>query len=128
MHPLCHDEESHALLQFKQSLVINEFAFSDPSAYPNVVSWDGESRDCCSWDGVDCDRDSGHVIGLDLSSSFLYGSIDSNSTLFPLVHLRRLNLAANNFKNSEIRNLPRLFDLNLSFSGFSGQIPAEILE
>ncbi|KAG5253467.1 receptor protein [Salix suchowensis] len=134
MHPLCHEEESHALMQFKQSLVINESASSDPSVYPKVASWkvDGESRDCCSWDGVECDRDSGHVIGLDLSSSFLYGSIDSNSTLFHLVHLRRLNLAYNDFNNSEIpsdiRNLPRLFDLNLSMSVFSGQIPAEILE
>ncbi|KAJ6303394.1 hypothetical protein OIU77_017297 [Salix suchowensis] len=134
MHPLCHDEESHALLQFKQSLAINESVSSDPSAYPKNASWkvDGESRDCCSWDGVECDRDSGHVIGLDLSSSFLYGSIDSNSTLFHLVHLGRLNLADNDFNNSEIpseiRNLPRLFDLNLSFSVFSGQIPAEILE
>ncbi|KAJ6303410.1 hypothetical protein OIU77_017313 [Salix suchowensis] len=134
MHRLCHDEESHALLQFKQSLVIDESASSDPSAYPKVASWKvgGESRDCCSWDGVECDRDSGHVIGLDLSSSCLYGSIDSNSSLFHLVHLGRLNLADNNFNNSEIpseiRNLPRLFDLNLSFSVFSGQIPAEILE
>ncbi|KAF9665295.1 hypothetical protein SADUNF_Sadunf16G0107800 [Salix dunnii] len=134
MHPLCHDEESHALLQFKQSLVIDESASSDPSAYPKVESWkvDGESRDCCSWDGVECDRDSGHVIGLDLSSSCLYGSIDSNSSLFHLVHLRRLNLADNDFNNSkipsEIRNLSRLFDLDLSFSAFSGQIPPEILE
>ncbi|KAG5253455.1 Cf-4/9 disease resistance family protein [Salix suchowensis] len=131
MHPLCHDEESHALLQFKQSLVIDESASSDPSAYPKVASWTVDG-DCCSWDGVECDRDSGHVIGLDLSSSFLHGSFDSNSSLFHLVHLRRLNLAGNNFNNSEIpseiRNLPRLFDLNLSLSAFSGQIPAEILE
>uniref|UniRef100_A0A6N2K8W1 Leucine-rich repeat-containing N-terminal plant-type domain-containing protein n=1 Tax=Salix viminalis TaxID=40686 RepID=A0A6N2K8W1_SALVM len=134
IHPLCHDEESHALLQFKQSLAINESTSSDPSAYPKVASWkvDGESRDCCSWDGVECDMDSGHVISLDLSSICLYGSIDSNSTLFHLVHLGRLNLADNDFNNSEIpseiRNLPRLFDLNLSMSVFSGQIPAEILE
>uniref|UniRef100_A0A6N2MKB9 Uncharacterized protein n=1 Tax=Salix viminalis TaxID=40686 RepID=A0A6N2MKB9_SALVM len=39
IHPLCHDEESHALLQFKKSLVINESASSDPSAYPKVASW-----------------------------------------------------------------------------------------
>ncbi|KAI5561406.1 hypothetical protein BDE02_16G113600 [Populus trichocarpa] len=134
MLPLCHDEESHALLQLKESLVINESASSDPSAYPKVASWkvDGGSGDCCSWDGVECDRDSGHVIGLDLSSSFLYGSINSNSSLFHLVQLRRLNLAGNDFNNSEIpsgiRSLSRLFDLNLSMSGFSGQIPAEILE
>nr|TKS15222.1 leucine-rich repeat family protein [Populus alba] len=134
MQPLCHDDESHALLQLKESLVINESASSDPSAYPKVESWkvDGETGDCCSWDGVECDGDSGHVIGLDLSSSCLYGSIDSNSSLFHLVQLRKLNLADNDFNHSkipsEIRNLSRLFDLNLSMSRFSGQIPAEILE
>jgi hypothetical protein len=106
-----------------------------PSAYPKVASWkvvDGECGDCCSWNGVECDGDSGHVIGLDLSSSCLYGSIDSNSSLFHLVQLRSLNLADNDFNNSEIpseiRNLSRLFDLNLSISRFSGQIPTEILE
>jgi len=134
MQPLCHAEEGNALLQFKESLVIHRSASSDPSAYPKVASWkvDGESGDCCSWDGVECDRDSGHVIGLDLSSSCLYGSIDSNSSLFHLVQLRRLNLADNDFNNSkipsEIRNLSRLFDLDLSYSSFSGQIPEEVLE
>ncbi|XP_034924163.1 receptor-like protein 7 isoform X2 [Populus alba] len=133
MQPLCHDDESHALLQLKESLVIMESASYDPSAYPKVASWklvDGESGDCCSWDGVECDGDSGHVIGLDLSSSCLYGSIDSNSSLFHLVQLRRLNLADNHFNNSEIpyeiRNLSRLFDLDLSLSGFSGVIPSSL--
>ncbi|KAJ6865432.1 receptor-like protein 47 [Populus alba x Populus x berolinensis] len=132
MQPLCHDDESYALLQFKESLVINESASYESSAYPKVASWkvDGETGDCCSWDGVKCDGDSGHVIGLDLSSSCLYGSIDSNSSLFHLVQLRRLNLADNDFNNSEIpseiRNLSRLFDLNLSMSGFSGVIPSSL--
>jgi len=134
MQPLCHDDESYALLQFKESLVINKSASYEPSAYPKVASWkaDGERGNCCSWDGVECDGDSGHVIGLDLSSSCLYGSIDSNSSLFHLVQLRRLNLADNDFNNSKIpsgiRNLSRLVDLNLTMDGFSGQIPAEILE
>ncbi|KAJ6865435.1 receptor-like protein 6 [Populus alba x Populus x berolinensis] len=128
MQPRCQAEEGNALLQFKKSLVIHSSASSDPSAYPKVASWkvDGESGDCCSWDGVECDRDSGHVIGLDLSSSCLYGSIDSNSSLFHLVQLRRLNLADNDFNNSKIpsgiRNLSRLFDLNLSMSGFFGSV------
>ena len=74
MQPLCHDDESHALLQLKESLVINESASSDPSAYPKVASWkaDGERSNCCSWDGVECNGDSGHVIGLDLSNICLY--------------------------------------------------------
>uniref|UniRef100_A0A2N9GYY2 Leucine-rich repeat-containing N-terminal plant-type domain-containing protein n=1 Tax=Fagus sylvatica TaxID=28930 RepID=A0A2N9GYY2_FAGSY len=105
MQPLCHDDESSALLQFKESFIINKSASSDdPFAYPKVNSWtlEGESSDCCSWDGVSCDEDTGHVIGLDLSSSCLYGSINSNSSLFRLVHLQSLNLAHNHFNYSQI--------------------------
>ncbi|XP_030958439.1 receptor-like protein 9DC3 [Quercus lobata] len=71
MHPLCHDDERSALLQFKQSFTIEESASSFPIACGRVKSWTlGEnSTDCCSWDGVDCVEDTGHVIGLDLNSS-----------------------------------------------------------
>jgi Leucine-rich repeat (LRR) protein len=95
--PLCHHDESSALLQFKESFIINEnisnphfgfysFAYSYLYRYniphPNcekVASWtvEGDKSDCCSWDGVECDEATGHVIGLDLSSSCLYGSIRS---------------------------------------------------
>lgn len=132
MQPLCHEDERSALQQFKHSFVIKKFASSNPSAYPKVESWkhDVNSSDCCSWDGVECDHDTGRVIGLDLSSSFLYGSINSNSSLFSLVHLRRLNLADNHFNYSQIPprigNLSRIRSLNLNNSFFSGQIPSEI--
>jgi Leucine-rich repeat (LRR) protein len=133
MQSLCNDDESSALLQFKESFIINNSASSDdPFAYPKVKSWtlEGESSDCCSWDGVSCDEDTGHVIGLDLSSSCLHGSINSNSSLFRLVHLQSLNLADNDFNYSQIPsqvgNLSRLTYLNLSFSMFYGQIPFEV--
>ncbi|XP_028084944.1 receptor-like protein 49 [Camellia sinensis] len=124
--------ESSALLQFKQSFSIDKSTSSDPSAYPKVASWklEGDSGNCCSWDGVKCDEDTGHVIGLDLSSSFLHGSINSSSSLFSLVHLQRLNLAYNDFDYScipsEIGHLSGLTSLNFSSSAFSGQIPSEI--
>ncbi|CAL5393894.1 unnamed protein product [Camellia sinensis] len=130
--PLCHADESSALLQFKQSFSIDKSTSSDPSAYLKVASWklEGDSGNCCSWDGVKCDEDTGHVIGLDLSSSFLHGSINSSSSLFSLVHLQRLNLAYNDFDYSripsEISHLSGLVSLNLSSSVFSGQIPLEI--
>ncbi|KAA8524852.1 hypothetical protein F0562_011275 [Nyssa sinensis] len=130
--PLCHEDESSALWQFKQSFSISKDASSYPSAYPKVKSWkrQGESNDCCLWDGVECDEGSGHVIGLDLSSSLLYGSINSNSSLFRLAHLQRLHLADNDFNYSQIPsaigNLSELRSLNLSFSLFNGQIPLEI--
>ncbi|KAL6330041.1 hypothetical protein AAG906_039958 [Vitis piasezkii] len=135
--PLCHDSESSALLQFKQSFLIDERASDDPSAYPKVATWkshgegEGEESDCCSWDGVECDRETGHVIGLHLASSCLYGSINSSSTLFSLVHLRRLDLSDNDFNYYVIPfgvgQLSRLRSLDLSYSRFSGQIPSELL-
>ncbi|XP_034710405.1 receptor-like protein 7 isoform X1 [Vitis riparia] len=92
---------------------------------------EGEGSDCCSWDGVECDRETGHVIGLHLASSCLYGSINSSNTLFSLVHLRRLDLSDNHFNYSEIPfgvgQLLRLRSLNLSDSVFAGQIPSELL-
>ncbi|KAM4085445.1 hypothetical protein ACJW30_10G028400 [Castanea mollissima] len=131
--PLCKDFESFALLQFKQSFAINASASVDPSAYPKISSWKaGERNDCCSWDGVLCDRVTGHVIGLDLSSNYLYGSINSSSSLFHLVHLQMLNLADNYFSYSQIppsiKYLSNLTYLNLSMSHFSSQIPLEIFE
>ena len=131
--PLCHDDESSALLQFKQSFHWNLNSCFDPSDYPpKISSWkvEGVDTDCCSWDGVECNEETGHVIGLDLSSSCLYGSINSNSTLFRLVHLQSLNLAYNHFNYSQIPsqlgNLSRLTYLNHSSTMFSGQISFEV--
>ena len=130
---LCNEVERSALLQFKESIVVNNCASHDPYSFPKVASWklDGVSGgDCCSWDGIECGKDSGHVIGLDLSSSCLYGSINTNSSLFSLVHLQNLNMAFNDFNNSNIpvglANLSMLKHLNLSNSSFSGQIPPQI--
>ena len=75
--PLCSDDENSALLQFKESFIINNYASSDPVSCRRAKSWrlEGVNSDCCSWDGVDYDEDIGHVVSLDLNSSCLYGSI-----------------------------------------------------
>ena len=71
------------------------------------------------------------MIGLDLGSSCLSGSINSSSTLFLLVHLQSLDLSDNDFNYSNIPSgvdqLSSLRSLNLSSSRFSGQIPSEVL-
>jgi Leucine-rich repeat (LRR) protein len=133
LQPLCLEDERSALLQFKDSFVINKSASPyDPSAYPKVASWtlEGEHGDCCLWDGIYCNEETGHVIDLDLSGSCLYGSINSNSSVFRLRQLQRLNLAYNGFSHSQIPsavgNLSMLTSLNLSSSRFSGQIPSEL--
>ena len=128
--PFCHDDESSALLQFKESFVITNSASRYEGAYPKVLQWKSESRNCCSWDGVECDEQTGNVIGLNLTSSCLFGSINSNSTLFSLRHIRMLSLADNNFNYSQIpaaiTQLSGLTYLNLSGSNFYGQVPFEI--
>ncbi|KAE8729660.1 hypothetical protein F3Y22_tig00003435pilonHSYRG00024 [Hibiscus syriacus] len=128
---LCHSDERRALMQFKESFIIDKHACSaTSSSYPKVDSWDSQGVDCCSWDGVECDQMTGVVIGLDLSSGCLYGSINSSNSLFRLLHLQKLNLAFNDFNHSLIPsalgNLSMLTYLNLSSSVFSGQIPSEI--
>ncbi|XP_068329635.1 receptor-like protein 6 [Pyrus communis] len=132
-YPTCPNEEKSALLQFKDSFTIDKSAFRSPDAYPKVSSWkpaEGGNSTCCSWEGVECDEKTGHVIGLDLGSSCLYDSINSNSSLFRLVHLQRLNLFDNNFNYSQIptsiRNFPSLTHLDLCTSVFSGQVPSEL--
>ena len=49
------------------------------NSYPKTAS-SKEDTDCCTWDGVVCDQTTRHVIGLDLSCSWLRGPIHSNST------------------------------------------------
>ncbi|KAJ8443474.1 hypothetical protein Cgig2_016957 [Carnegiea gigantea] len=128
----CHDHERSALLQFKHSFIIDCSTSFSLAAYPKVNSWGvhRHNADCCSWDGVYCNEETLHVIGLDLSSSCLYGSFPSNITLFNLTHLRHLSLSDNHFNLSEIPSeigqFSKLVSLNLSDSAFNGQIPLAI--
>ncbi|KAI9116774.1 hypothetical protein K1719_012140 [Acacia pycnantha] len=146
---LCNSHESSALLQFKNSFSLHHSAstscdmFYDDSydysatiqfknsSYPKTASW-GNDSNCCLWDGVICDSMSGHVIGLDLSCSWLQGQLHPNSTLFQLSHLQTLNLAFNNFSgsliSSQFSDLSTLMHLNLSSSSFIGEIPLKIAE
>ncbi|CAL8152133.1 unnamed protein product [Prunus armeniaca] len=111
---LCHPEDSSALLQFK-----NFFS----------ISWQ-KGKDCCTWSGVTCEKMTGHVIGLNLGYGGLQGNIHSNSSLFSLGHLERLDLSYNDFRGSPISSkfggFVSMTHLDLSYSNFSGPIPSEI--
>ncbi|KAM1342909.1 hypothetical protein ACFX11_007180 [Malus domestica] len=87
MQTLAHFTECSALLQFKDSFLIDSSASKDTYAYLKVASWTpggGHQKQskCCLWDGVECDEESGHVIGLELSIGCLYGFINSTRSLF----------------------------------------------
>ncbi|XP_031276224.1 receptor-like protein 9DC3 [Pistacia vera] len=128
---LCSLEQSSALLHFKSTLKIDS-SFSYPYEeynYPKTDSWK-EGSDCCLWDGVTCDSCTGHVIDLDLSSSWIRGTVNDNRSLFLLHNLQKLKLACNDFSQSTISSkfgqFTKLTHLNLSFSGFHGVVPTEI--
>nr|GMD66657.1 receptor-like protein 12 [Ipomoea batatas] len=139
---LCQNDQQLALLHFKQSVTIDPIDYcvqistfqesneGVQNSYPKTISWNS-SIDCCLWDGVTCDESTGQVVELDLSCSQLLGTIDSNSTLFHLSHLQKLNLAGNRFDGSFISHkfgdFSYLTHLNLSSSRLSGQIPSNIL-
>ncbi|WMV06777.1 hypothetical protein MTR67_000162 [Solanum verrucosum] len=98
-------------------------------SYPKTLLWN-KSTDCCSWDGVHCDEMTGQVIELDLSYSTLQGKFHSNSSLFQLSNLKRLDLSCNNFTGSLISpkfgEFSSLTHLDLSGTGFTGLMPTEI--
>ncbi|XP_030534997.2 receptor-like protein 7 [Rhodamnia argentea] len=129
--PKCREDERSALLEFKRAF----FRKSMCASYDGQLeSWrvaEGEAGDCCAWDGVECNEETGRVVSLDLENSCLHGPIGSNASLFRLVRLQRLNLAANDFKLSQIPsaigNLRELTRLVLFDSSFRGQIPQEVL-
>ncbi|KAI3906940.1 hypothetical protein MKW92_001899 [Papaver armeniacum] len=136
----CHEEERRALLNIKSSL-------QDPSN--RLSSWQEGSKyqNCCDWHGIQCSIDSFHIISINLRNTeyeiylnqFMYrdsrnyDEFSSPETalqgklsplFFDITHLQYLDLAFNNFQESQIpiqfSNLTKLTHLDLSNSNFSG--------
>uniref|UniRef100_A0A3Q7EBK8 Leucine-rich repeat-containing N-terminal plant-type domain-containing protein n=1 Tax=Solanum lycopersicum TaxID=4081 RepID=A0A3Q7EBK8_SOLLC len=133
---LCPEDQALALLQFKNMFTINpnDYCYDtisgiDIQSYPRTVFWN-KSTDCCSWDGIHCDETTRQVIELDLRCSQLQGKFHSNSSLFQLSNLKRLDLSYNDFTGSLISpkfgKFSSLRHLDLSHSSFMGVIPSEI--
>ncbi|KAH0642973.1 hypothetical protein KY289_033947 [Solanum tuberosum] len=124
---LCARDEAFYLLQFKQELTfLDTKYYIHPNscvgeAQGNMLSWN-VTGDCCEWDGVTCNEFTGHVIGLDLSSSCISGTTNANSSLTKLGHLQRLNLAFNYLYDfplgNNISEFSSLTHLDLSSSGY----------
>ncbi|XP_060211143.1 receptor-like protein 9DC3 [Lycium barbarum] len=120
---VCARDEAFYLLQFKKGLTIDSTGYIYPmecyEARAKTLSWN-VTGDCCKWDGVTCNGFTGHVIGLDLSCSFLHGTINANSSLSKLHHLQRLNLAYNDLVSFPLGNgiseLTSLTHLDLSYA------------
>ncbi|XP_026378529.1 receptor-like protein EIX1 [Papaver somniferum] len=136
----CHEEERKALLDIKSSL-------QDPSN--RLSSWQEGSKyqNCCDWHGIQCSIGSFHIISINLRNteyeiyfdqfkyrdSRNYDEFNPPETalqgklsplFFHITHLQYLDLAFNNFQESQIpiqfSNLTKLAHLDLSNSNFSG--------
>ncbi|XP_078154504.1 receptor-like protein 41 [Carex rostrata] len=113
----CLPDQRDALIQLKQGFNTTK-----------LHSWNA-STDCCIWDGIECDKQIGMVTAINLESRYISGEI--NPALFNLSSLQYLNLAGNNFYNLTIpqigfERLANLTHLDLSYSGFIGQVPIGI--
>ncbi|XBI61474.1 hypothetical protein VPH35_042261 [Triticum aestivum] len=118
----CHQYQAASLLQLKRSFSF----FSYPSA---LDSWQ-DGTDCCLWEGVGCSNSFGYVTALELSGRGLY-SQGLDPAIFNLTSLQLLDLSMNNFGQCNLpatgfERLSLLTHLNLSNSGFQGQIPIGI--
>ncbi|KAM3346288.1 hypothetical protein ACQJBY_020710 [Aegilops geniculata] len=118
----CHPDQAATLLQLKKSFLFFR--------YPNALeSWQ-DGTDCCLWEGVGCSNSSGHVTTLELGRCGLC-SQGLDPAIFNLTSLQVLDLSMNNFGRYSLpangfERLASLTHLNLSYSGFLGQIPTGI--
>ncbi|XP_026384931.1 receptor-like protein 33 [Papaver somniferum] len=130
VHGQCLNHQKTLLIQLNKSLISSSHILPSIIKFSSKRSSWRSNTDCCKfWSGVGCDR-SGHVTSLDLSNEFIHSELNSTSSLFKLQYLESLNLAFNNFILTPIPpgfgRLINLTYLNLSSSGFSGQIPVEL--
>ncbi|KAG7547710.1 Leucine-rich repeat [Arabidopsis suecica] len=125
---LCLPDQRDALLEFK-----NEFYVPSPNSGFMIIKGKTEkwrnNTDCCSWDGVSCDPKTGVVVELNLEYSNLNGPLRSNSSLFRLQHLQRLDLANNYLSGilpDSIGNLKYLRSLSFRRCYLFGKIPSSL--
>ncbi|XP_037403949.1 receptor-like protein 7 [Triticum dicoccoides] len=128
---LCHSDEAATLLQLKKS-----FLFS--KATTSLPSWQ-DGTNCCRWEGVGCGGSTGRVTNLNLNGRGLI-SPGLDPVIFNLASLRFLDLSRNDFSGKStisgfsgysmptvgLERLTFLSHLNLSKSGFEGEIPIAI--
>ncbi|KAK4573852.1 hypothetical protein RGQ29_031702 [Quercus rubra] len=145
----CFPDQSSALLQLRQEFIEKRISFDHVRyfdhfdyinyyniSYPKMKFWKSDI-DCCSWDGVTCNAENGQMIGLNLSNSWLCGSLDQiPSKILWLSNLVSLDLSFNydflgyfylNFKvidlETFVQNITNLRELHLDKVEFLSSLP-----
>ncbi|CAN6903105.1 unnamed protein product [Brassica oleracea] len=128
--PFPRPDQIELLLAFKKEFPILKCNFGErPDSEPKTKSW--TSKDVKSFRGVIFDNETGVVMELNLFGACLSGSLNANSSLFRLHHLRYLDLSFNYFDSfsflPEFGKLTNLEILHLSNLGLAGEIPSSII-
>uniref|UniRef100_A0A0D9XQK9 Protein kinase domain-containing protein n=2 Tax=Leersia perrieri TaxID=77586 RepID=A0A0D9XQK9_9ORYZ len=109
------DHQIQTLLQFKASL-------TDP--LNNLQTWTANATSPCRFHGIRCDRKTGMVTDVSLSSMNLSGKISPAIGALPA--LARLELDSNSLSGNvppELTNCTHLRFLNLSVNTLTGELP-----
>ncbi|KAJ8755750.1 hypothetical protein K2173_024294 [Erythroxylum novogranatense] len=109
----CNQDDQKSLLSF----------FSNLSS--SALNW-SSSVDCCLYEGVVCDSSDGRVVGLNIPSKGLTGSI--SPSILNLSRLSYLNLSHNRFSGALtdgfFSSLSNLQILDLGYNRLSGELPS----
>ncbi|XP_050231095.1 putative receptor-like protein kinase At3g47110 [Mercurialis annua] len=114
------DTDKEALLALK-----SQISLEPPSNL--FSSWNPNNSSPCNWTGVVCNRLADRVVGVDLSSADLFGSV--SPYIGNLSFLETLKLQNNQLTGAipdEICNLFRLRVMNMSFNSLQGSISSNI--
>ncbi len=94
------------------------------TSWRSSTNWSGSSGSECTWSGVQCNSDETSVIGLDLRSNQLSGTIPSS--LANLSNLEDLNLSGNQLTGTIpafLSSLAKLRRFDLSSNHLTGVLP-----
>ncbi|KAG2286051.1 hypothetical protein Bca52824_045655 [Brassica carinata] len=127
--PFPRPDQIEILLAFKNEFPILKCDFRKwPHSRITTKSW--TRNDVKSFSGVFFDSETGVVTGLNVRGACLSGTLNANSSLFRLHHLRYLVLSHNYFDSfpflPQLGKLTNLESLDLSHMGLPGELPSSI--